>query len=193
MLGRIGGARMKLLVSALLLAFSSTLLAQNRTPPPPGPAGVLSLDLQASPVLGPDNQAGCPVVLTGARLTDSSKAGLFPVASGDVPVARLDLRFQNASGKPIRSVEVTIHLTGKTNKYQLDATSFVFHLTFSGTDAVDRAAEQLRQLQLPQEMYPYGVNGVSLERVSFSDGSAWTAGPQTNCRFHANSELIGAK
>lgn len=193
MLLGIGGARMKLFVSALLLAFSSSLLAQNQMAPPPGPAGVLTLDLEATPVLGMEDQAGCPVVLTGARLTDDSKASVFPVMAGDVPVPRLDLRFQNASGKPIQSVEVTVRLTGKTDKYQLDATSFVFHLTFSGTQGINRTDEQVRQLQLPKGMYPFGMNGVSLERVTFSDGSAWTAGPQTRCRFHNSSDLIGAK
>ena len=135
-------------------------------------------------MLDRQNQTGCPVVFKGATLSDRNKAGVFPVSSGDpLPTPALNLRFENASGKSIRSIEVSVRVTGKADKYQLDASSFTFQLTFSGTGAVDRAAEQLRQIPLPRPMYPYGMSQVSLNQVFFTDGSIWTASAHSNCSF----------
>jgi len=200
---------MKLLVSALLLAAASVALAQQdngqRTVAPADGAALTlqqkgALEVQAraqiQAMLDRQNQTGCPVVFKGATLSDRNRAGVFPVASGDsLPTPALNLRFENASGKSIRSVEVSVRVTGKADKYQLDASTFTFQLTFSGTDAVDRAAEQLRQIPLPRPMYPYGMSQVSLNQVFFTDGSSWTAAGHSNCSFSGpgGAERVEAK
>lgn len=186
---------MKLLVSALLLAAAAAAIAQSQTMPSSGSAGVVALDLQAAPLSAFNDQAGCPLVFEAADLTSLNRAGVFPVSANGVPSAGLRLRFENASGKPIRSVGIDVRVTGKADKYQLDASTFTFQLTFSGTNAVDRAAEQLRQIPLPRPMYPYGMSQVSLSQVFFTDGSTWTAPAQSNCSFSGpqGAERIQAK
>lgn len=175
---------MKLLLSALLLAASTAGFAQIQTDPAPAqPAGILSLDLQAVPP-SPD-QSGCPVVLTQAHL--NWPATFMPVTVPEKATEpNLALGFQNSSGKPIQSVGVTARFLGKTSKYQLAASAFELHLTFSGTDS-NKTAEQLRELRLPEKMYAYGVTRISLDQVTFGDGTVWTAIGHSNCALNVTS------
>lgn len=174
---------MKLLLSALLLAASSAALAQNQAVPAVAQSGGLqSLDLQAVPQSSPD-QAGCPVVLTQAHL--NWPASYLPVTAAEKATEpNLALGFQNPSGKAIRSVSITARFTGKTSKYQLDASTFELHLTFAGADSADKAAEQLREIRLPEKMYAYGVTRIALEQVMFADGTLWTGVGHTNCALN---------
>jgi hypothetical protein len=178
---------MRLFVSALLLAATSAGIAQTQKQAVPVPGselapGMMTLDLQAVPMM-PQSQAGCPVVLTSARL--NWPASYLPVTSAEkVTEPNLALNFRNSSGKPIRSVTITARFLAKQNLYQLDASGFDLHLTFSGVDAADKAAEQLREIRLPEKMYAYGVTRVSLEQVTFGDGTFWMAMGRNNCSLN---------
>jgi hypothetical protein len=189
---------MRLFVSGLLLAAASAAFGQNQPPgmqpdPSAGTArmeGMVSPDLQAVPL--PESQAGCPVVLTSARL--NWPASYLPVTSAEKVMApNLALGFHNSSGKPIRSTTITARFLGKQSLYQLDANAFDLRLTFSGVDAADKAAEQLREIRLPEKMYAYGVTRVSLEQVTFADGTFWMAGMgHSNCSLNVkgNAERV---
>jgi hypothetical protein len=178
---------MRLFVSALLLAATSAGIAQTQKQAVPVPGselapGMMTLDLQAVPMM-PQSQAGCPVVLTSARL--NWPASYLPVTSAEkVTEPNLALNFRNSSGKPIRSVTITARFLAKQNLYQLDASGFDLHLTFSGVDAADKAAEQLREIRLPEKMYAYGVTRVSLEQVTFGDGTFWMSMGRNNCSLN---------
>jgi len=187
---------MRLFVSAFLLVIASATFGQNQVAPGAGSElapGIVTLDLQGMPWTG-QNQAGCPVVLTSARL--NWPASYLPVTSAErVTEPNLALGFQNSSGKAIRSVTITARFLGKQNIYQLDANSFDLRLAFSGVDAADRVAEQLREIRLPQKMHAYGVTRVSLEQVTFADGSFWTAMGRGNCSLNVkgSAERVEAK
>ena len=182
---------MKLFVSALLLSapLVRTSLAFAQSPAPDHPpllrcsrdGGAADPSLQLCALSSP-SQAGCPVVLTSAQL--NWPASYLPVTSAEkVTEPNLALGFRNSSGKAIRSVTITARFLGKQNVYQLDASAFDLRLTFSGVDAADNAAEQLREIRVPEKMYAYGVTRVSLEQVLFSDGTFWTAFGHGNCRL----------
>jgi hypothetical protein len=187
MLRGIGGAGMRLFVSALLLAAASAGIAQTQKQAVPAPGselapGMMTLELQAVGPM-PQSQAGCPVVVTSARL--NWPASYLPVTSAEkVTEPNLALGFQNSSGKAIRSVTITARFLAKQSVYQLDASGFDLHLTFSGVDAADKAAEQLREIRLPEKMYAYGVTRVSLEQVKFGDGTFWMAMGRNNCSLN---------
>jgi hypothetical protein len=174
---------MRLLLSALLLAVSAAGFAQNQAAPAVGQSGALqSLDLQAVPQSSPD-QTGCPVVLTQAHL--NWPATYLPVTAaekGSEP--NLALGFQNSSGKAIRSASITAGFIGKASKYQLDASAFELHLTFSGAESLDKTAEQLREIRLPEKTVAYGVTRVSLDQVTFDNGTVWSAIGHSNCALN---------
>ncbi len=186
MLMGIGGAGMRLFVSALLLAAASAGISQTQRQAVPAPGselapGMMTLDLQAIPMQ--QSQAGCPVVLTSARL--NWPASYLPATSAEkVTAPNLALNFQNASGKEIRSVAITARFLVKQSVYELDASAFDLHLTFSGVDAADKAAEQLREIRLPEKMHAYGLTRVSLEQVTFGDGTFWMAMGRNNCSLN---------
>lgn len=193
---------MKLFISSFLLAAAAAGFAQSQatlphqTTLPAGSElapGILMLDLQGQP-MGAVSQAGCPVVLTSARL--NWPASYLPVTTAEkVTEPNLALNFTNSSGKAIRSVGISARFLGKQNIYQLDASGFDLHLTFSGVDAADKAAEQLREIRLPDKMHAYGVTRISLEQVTFGDGTFWTAFGHSNCSLNVRgtTERVEAK
>ncbi|HEX3662846.1 MAG TPA: hypothetical protein VHU89_15535 [Acidobacteriaceae bacterium] len=112
-------------------------------------------------------------------------ATYMPAAVAEkVTEPNLALGFENPSGKAIRSVSITAGFTGKTNKYQLDASAFELHLTFSGADSPDKTSEQLREIRLPEKMVAYGVTRVSLDQVTFDNGTVWSAIGHSNCALN---------
>jgi hypothetical protein len=188
---------MRLFVSAFLLVAASAAFGQNQSGA--GVAGMEGLGIHPGAMASPQQmeeqwippQAGCPVVLTSARL--NWPASYLPVTSaGKVTEPNLALGFQNSSGRAIRSVSIVARFLGKQSIYQLDANSFDLRLAFSGVDAADKAAEQLREIRLPRKMYAYGVTRVSLEQVTFADGSFWTAMGRSNCSLNVkgNTERV---
>jgi hypothetical protein len=196
---------MKLFVSALVMLAATAGFGQSQAPAPDADSqspvvevhpGVLAspqemekrwMEAQAESrlqlwALSPPSQAGCPVVLTSAQL--NWPASYLPVTSAEkVTEPNLALGFRNSSGKAIRSVTITARFLGKQSVYQLDANAFDLRLTFSGVDAADKAADQLREIRVPQKMYAYGVTRVSLQQVLFTDGTFWTAFGHVNCRL----------
>jgi hypothetical protein len=193
---------MRLFVSALVVlatsAAASAGIAQTQKQAVPAPGselapGMMTLELQAVAPM-PQSQAGCPVVLTSARL--NWPASYLPVTSAEkVTEPNLALNFRNSSGKAIRSVTITARFLVKQNVYQLDASGFDLHLTFSGVDAADKATEQLREIRLPEKMYAYGVTRVELEQVTFGDGTFWMAMGRNNCSLNVTgtAERVEAK
>jgi hypothetical protein len=193
---------MRLFVSALVVlatsAAASAGIAQTQKQAVPAPGselapGMMTLELQAVAPM-PQSQAGCPVVLTSARL--NWPASYLPVTSAEkVTEPNLALNFRNSSGKAIRSVTITARFLVKQNVYQLDASGFDLNLTFSGVDAADKATEQLREIRLPEKMYAYGVTRVELEQVTFGDGTFWMAMGRNNCSLNVTgtAERVEAK
>ncbi|MGC2637118.1 MAG: hypothetical protein WA294_08050 [Acidobacteriaceae bacterium] len=175
---------MKLFLSALLLAAATAAFAQNPSANPnqqaaqraDGP-GIIINDLVAHKVL-PADQSGCPLYLESAYA--SSAAGLLPVDARVHDGGTLSLHFRNQSGKAIRSAAITAHLRVKTNIYDLDAHALDLRLTISGTTGVDRALSQVESIALPQHIYLFGVAQVTLDQVTFEDGSVWMASAASN-------------
>lgn len=176
---------MKLLLSALLLATTAPLLAQNQAlnqeaARRASAQAALENDLVAHKVLLMD-QAGCPLFLQSASV--ASAANFLPVDAKANSGGTLSLHFRNQSGKPIRNASITAHLRVKTNVYDLDAHPLDLRLTVSGTSDIDKTLDQFLRIVLPQHVYLFGVAQVSLDQVSFADGSVWTAsGGQNACR-----------
>jgi hypothetical protein len=179
----IGGAAMKVLVSAFLLAAAPVALAQNQAPafnPQPDPALEAKIRAQAAQIrvqlqsqMDWKNQTGCPLYLKSASVAPA--AGLLPVGSRNSGDGALNLQFRNQSGKAIRSASITAHLKIKTNVYALDARPLEVQLSFSGTSDLDKEADQLTRITLPGHGYLFGVATVTLDQVTFADGSFWIA------------------
>jgi len=62
----------------------------------------------------------------------------------------------------------------------------------AAADAADKAAEQLREIRLPEKMHAYGVTRISLEQVTFGDGTFWMPMGRSNCSLNVggSSERI---
>lgn len=178
---------MKLFLSALLLAGLPSAVAQNepaQTYYPPGvvvenasPATLKAMQAQADYMNHFWRQTGCPLFLTAASV--SAPAGYLPVAQKQPDEGTLTLHFRNQSGKAIRSASVTATVRVKTDIYALDAHPVSLPLTFSGTDDVDLKLNQLAQIALPHHYYLFGLATVSLDQVTYDDGTSWTA-PRNN-------------
>jgi hypothetical protein len=203
MLLLIGGAAMKLFVSAFLLAVGPFALAQNQTPAlnsQPDPVLEAKIHAQAAQIrvqlqaqVDKANQTGCPLYLKSASVAPA--AGLLPVGTRNSGDDALNLHFRNQSGKAIRSASITAHLKVKTNVYALDARPLEVQLSFSGTSDLDKEADQLTRITLPGHVYLFGVATVSLDQVTFADGSFWIADRGGNsCSVGgAGTQLLQAK
>jgi hypothetical protein len=142
------------------------------------------------------NQANCPVVLTGAGLTPyvmllntSSDVG-----SDSANRPGLELEFRNVSGREIRSMEFSARILVKRSIYDLDYLPAIhLYLTAYGTRSVDATFAQLRHLSLPQGIRPSLVEGITLEQVTFGDGSVWTPKNDDYCAFNPNQMLSVAR
>jgi hypothetical protein len=118
------------------------------------------------------NQASCPVVLTSAGLTPHLMLVDTP---RDSAANGLDLEFRNTSGKEIRLMQFSAKILVKKSKYDLDYLPPIrVYLTAEGTRTVDATFAQLRHLSLPGDIHPTLVQGITLEQVTFEDGSVWT-------------------
>ena len=125
------------------------------------------------------NQVSCPVVLTSAWL--SPYLMLLDTAGGSAGNG-LDLEFHNTSGKEIRSMELSAHIQVKKSVYDLDYLPPIrVHLTAYGSRSIDETFAELRHLSLPEAIHPTLVEGVTLEQVTFEDGSVWSVGSGQYC------------
>jgi hypothetical protein len=124
-------------------------------------------------------QANCPVVLTSAWLVPR----LQLLKWGDAANGNgIDLEFRNASGKEIRSIDLSATILVKKSIYDLGHLPPVhLHLTAYGTRNIDSAFDEIRRLTLPSNLHPAVVDGIRLEQVTFADGSVWTAKADKYC------------
>jgi hypothetical protein len=183
----------KLFVSALLLA-ATAAFPQNRTQgasqatviqtspeAPQAQAALAQAQAEAQTLADRMNQAGCPLFLKSASV--APEAGYLPVTAQNRQDGALDLHFRNQSGKPIASASITAQVNVKTNIYALDAHPLQLRLTLSGTQDLDKTLDQFQHIVLPPHVYLFGVARVTLDQVTFADGSVWTASPRNNvCR-----------
>jgi hypothetical protein len=190
---------MKLFVSALLLA-ALAAFAQNQTSnqgvagmapatgqaAQPGQANLQQQALKKAQEQAEElglvvSQAGCPLYMESASV--APEGGYLPVTARNAQDGVLDLRFRNQSGKAIASVAVTARVNVKTNIYALDAHTVELRLTFGGTQNLDRDQPQGAQIGLPPHAYLFGVARVTLDQVTYADGSVWNAPASNNtCR-----------
>ncbi len=123
--------------------------------------------------------ANCPVVLTSAWLAPRMQL----LRSEDATSGNaLDLEFSNASGKEIRSMDLSATVLVKKSIYDLGyLPPMQLHLTAYGIRNIDSAFSELRRLSLPDQIHPAMVDRIRLEQVTFSDGSAWTPTTDQYC------------
>jgi len=193
---------MKLVYSGLLLlAAVSTCVAQSNTVsnqatpslnpnPTAGIAGEEAMSRAANVAVAPANkepgkmmdrmnQANCPVVLTSAGLTPYM---MLLRTSGDAANnGGLDLELRNASGKEVRAMKVSAELFVKKSIYDLDSQRVQLHLTANGTVNMDKTLAQFLHLSLPQQILPTMVEKLTVEEVTFADGSIWTPATDSYC------------
>ena len=186
---------MRLLLSALLMAATATVSAQNPSSNPKaaqnsvGPGTAVN-NLVAHRTV-PFSADTCPLTLTSVRF--SGPATYMPVSTADqVMEPNLALGFLNSSGKAIHSVAVTARLRVKKDVYALDAAPVDVRLSFAGTQDLDRELDQLATLPLPKNLHSYGVVQVRLDQVIFADGTLWKASKSTACEV-GNSRLIATR
>ncbi|MGC2618041.1 MAG: hypothetical protein WA414_03315 [Acidobacteriaceae bacterium] len=213
---------MKLFVSALILVAAPFALAQNQVPSQgvmgqfialqPGQFVILPRGQQLTPQQKRDleaaqakararaqgifdqmNQVGCPLYLKSASVAPAAE--LLPVSMRNGGDGALNLQFRNQSGKAIRFATITAHLKVKTNVYALDARPLEVQLSFSGTRDLDKEADQLTHIALPGHVYLFGVMAVTLDQVTYADGTFWIADRGANsCKVGGLGEqLLQAK
>ncbi len=198
---------MKLSTFLLLFAAASTAIAQstassqaNLSPGQIGVAGDASSAATATVITLAGSsttkdlkaagdrvaQAGCPVVLTSAWLTPYLMLLRDGAAKPD-DSGGIDLHFRNASGKAIRSMELDAVFLAKRTIYDLNGVKITLHLTATGTESIDNTFEHLRHLPLPAKTNPVLVDRMTLEQVTFADGSVWTSKDDGFCGIEPNS------
>ncbi|HVW76020.1 MAG TPA: hypothetical protein VHB45_00300 [Alloacidobacterium sp.] len=155
-------------VTLLLIAFvfmPAPLIAQTAKQP-------FSTDLdRALPV----SQAGCPVAFTNVSLENPAR--LMPVNQYDVANnSSLSFQYRNQSRKQILSIDVQIELRVKRSIYDLDTTSILMNQTLTGRETG----------KLPLTTHAYSLGRVTLQKVSYVDGTIWTANEQSPCRYEAS-------
>jgi hypothetical protein len=208
---------MKLFVSALLMAVALPMAfgqeyeppqqaqgwgaitmapAQNGAPLSPQQQTALAqakARAQAQAIFDRTNQVGCPLYLKSASVAPA--AGLLPVGARNNGDGALHLHFRNQSGKAIRSASITAHLKVKTNVYALDARPLEVQLNFSGTTDLDKKTDQRTRIALPGHLYLFGVATVTLDQVTYADGTVWIADRGGNsCSVDgAGAQLLQAK
>jgi hypothetical protein len=196
---------MKLLLSALVLAaLLPAASAQNQTgtQTPSTAVAVPAQNPSAQQIQDPQVPVNdlvahkvilipaCPLFFTNASV--AAPAGYLPVGNRKPDEGMLNLQFRNVSGKAIRSASVSATVKVKTNIYALDAHPIVLQLRFSGVDDVDRALDQMTQIALPRHYYLFGLAQVILDRVTYEDGTSWTAPRKNYCGTQSHG-MVQAK
>jgi hypothetical protein len=168
-------------VSSLAILFAATsVLAQSPATPSSGEqTSQVKQQMQDLVLPPPNNQAGCPIVFTSARL--DRPADFLPAGpeTKEQSKTRLHLSYSNPTGKQIVSIELTAYLRVKQNRYSLDATNITMPLTFNpatgkvGTEASIPLLENI-----------VGFDRLTLNSLTYIDGSVWhAAGQQHSCSF----------
>jgi hypothetical protein len=195
-----------------LFAAASMCVAQSTAAPPavPGQGSTMSaqedqrlqaaiaatkakLEAQIQIMTDRMNQVGCPVTLTSAQLTPYLM--LLRASNGSSATeGGLDLQFRNTSGKQIQSMEFQAEFLAKKSMYDLKAVKVDLHLTASGTSSLDKTLDHLRHLPLPQRTNPVVLNSITLEQVTFADGSLWFPAQDNRCGYSPSQAMqVGAR
>ena len=183
---------MKLLLSALLLAALPAGFAQSPAPSDFDAAGMQISNGQPSQITSIGPQRHCPVFLTAASV--DAPARVLPVANtGGFGDGVLKLHFRYQSPLPIKSVSIHAHLRVKTDKYALDAREVDIPFTIAGTKLLDDSREHSIDLDLPPNVYIYGVARVSLNSVTFTTGEVLTPRSPYSCGVNGNANVKIAK
>jgi hypothetical protein len=124
-------------------------------------------------------QAGCPVIFTDVAL--KTNAHFMRVRQGAPPDRSVDFQYKNQSGKLIAAISVRADLKVKKSVYDLDTTTVTLNMALSGT-----GAEEI----LPLTMLAYGLDRVTLEQVSYIDGTIWTADTKRACSYQSPSSSL---
>lgn len=148
-------------------------------------------ELQKVKVMDHVNQTNCPVVLTSAWMTPH----LMLLNTAREPTGNgIDLEFNNVSGKEIRLMELSAQLLVKKSIYDLGYLPPIhLHLTAYGTRSLDQTFAQLRHLPLPDGIHAGLLQAVTLEQVTFADGSLWTPKSNDYCGIGPNQMLPVAR
>jgi hypothetical protein len=165
---------MKLVTLAIAFLSITPAFAQSNLKP------TAADDLSITP--GSTSQAGCPVAFTDVSL--ETKAHFMPVRQDTAPDGNLRFQYKNQSGKEIQSISVRAELKVKKSVYDLDATTITLNMTLTG-----KSAEET----MPLTLRAYGLSRITLEQVSFTDGTIWNADIKNTCSYERmnGSEQIG--
>lgn len=165
-------AKMKLAAFALITFSSIAALAQTTAAAP-------SIEVLQGSIT---SRAGCPVAFTNVAL--ETKARLMPVQLGQPQDGSLSFSYENQSGKQIQSIAVRVELRVKKSVYDLDATPIALDMMLTGKSA---------QEKLPLAVRAYGFTRVTLQQVTYSDGTIWTPGDKLHCGYYNmnTAEKIG--
>lgn len=122
------------------------------------------------------SQVGCPVAFTSVSL--ENKVHMMLVNQYD-PASNSSLSFQykNRSNKQIQSVAVQVELRIKRSIYDLDTNTLMINLTLTGNETS----------KLPLTTRAYGLGRVTLQQVTYTDGTIWTASEKSPCQYEAFS------
>ena len=187
---------MKRLAFACLFFAATSVLAQNSSQPSltPPPASDHSLTSQQKALIEASaqdfakkfsvEQSPCPVRFTDVSL--KTKGHMMLVHPENSPDGDLAFQYENQSGKTIQSIAVRVALKVKQNVYALDTTDLTIDMALTG-----KGLEETLPLNIRGQVY--AVNHVTLERVSYTDGTTWAASAGNTCRYEKQrgAEEIG--
>ena len=174
---------MKFLTLALLFAAAPLLSAQTIAHPganaSPSQNFPQMITVQPEDLSHTGGQSGCPVQVSEASFTRPAR--YMPVNAAADWYGQLSLDYTNASGKDIRFIEVKADLLTKKSIYDLDATRIAVDLTLGQNGVLARGITKAETLTVKANAF--GLSGLSLERVVFTDGTMWTPSPGHQCEF----------
>jgi hypothetical protein len=167
--------------SLAILFAAASLLAQSPALSPASGRQALEVKKQMQDLVPPprNNQEGCPIVFTSARL---DRPGEYVPTSPEARTrskANLHLSYSNPTGKQIASIGLTGYLRIKQSRYALDATNITMPLTFSPA-----TGELSTEASIPLLQDIVGFERLALDSVTYQDGSIWHAAKEhRSCSF----------
>ncbi|MGA7314090.1 MAG: hypothetical protein WBX22_08970 [Silvibacterium sp.] len=78
-------------------------------------------------------------------------------------------------------MKISAEIFAKKNIYDLDSQRVHLILTANGTVSMDKTFAQFLHLTLPQQILPTMVERLTVEEVTFADGSIWTSATDSYC------------
>lgn len=124
--------------------------------------------------------SGCPVQISNVSLTRPPRL-ILAAGWADSRQPKLSLQYANTSGKGIQFIAVKADLLVKKSIYDLDATKIGVDLVLWRGGVLARGASKSQALALKGDAF--GLSGVNLEQVVFTDGTTWMPSPSQVCEF----------